>query len=86
MYLHMAAVLTNPSMAINKAASKYRVVADEMPNKIISAMLLMYMVSSARIRSGLLGPINKRHKFKIRDKHTRVVAINIAVLSIEKSP
>ena len=58
----------------------------EIPNKIISAMLLMYMVSSARIRSGLLGPINKRHKFKIKDKQTRVVAINIAVLSIGKSP
>jgi hypothetical protein len=82
----MAAVLTNPSMAINSAASKYRVVADEIPNNIISAMLLMYMVSNARIRSGLLGPMNKRHRFRINDKQTSVVAINSAMLSIEKSP
>jgi hypothetical protein len=82
MYLHMAAVLTNPNMAINKAASKYRVVPEEIPNKMINAMLLMYMVSSANMRSGLLGPINKRHKLRINDKQTSVVAMTIAVLSI----
>jgi hypothetical protein len=78
----MAAVLTNPNMAINKAASKYRVVPEEIPNKMINAMLLMYMVSSAKMRSGLLGPINKRHKLRTNDKQTSVVAIMIAVLSI----
>jgi hypothetical protein len=82
----MAAVLTNPSMAISNAASKYRVVLEAIPNNMINAMLLMYMVSSARIRSGLSGPLNSLHKFRINDKQTRMVAIKIAILSIRKSP
>ena len=86
MYLHMATVLTNPSMAINNAASKYNAVPADIPNKMIKAMLLMYMVSSARIRSGRPGPLNKRHKLSISDMHTRVVEIIMAVLNMQKSP
>ena len=61
-------------------------VAEEIPNNIISAILLMYIVSSASIRSGLPGPLNSRHKLRINDIHTSVVAIIIAVLSIQISP
>ena len=86
MYLHIAAVLTNPSMAISSAASKYKVVFDEMPNKMISAMLFIYIVSRARMRSGLLGPLKSRHKFSINEIQMKMLAIITAVLNIRKSP
>lgn len=86
MYLHIAAVLTKPSMAISNAASKYSAVADEIPNNIIKAILFMYMVSRAKMRSGLLGPLNSRQRFRINEMQTNAVAIKIALLSIRKSP
>ncbi|MNE59190.1 hypothetical protein D3C80_1542690 [compost metagenome] len=55
-YLDSATVLTKPITAISSAASKYRPEPLQMPNSTISAMASTDSVSSARMRSGRLGP------------------------------
>lgn len=85
-YLHTATVLIKPSIAISNAASKYRPVPMLIPYKIINAMTFIYIVSSAKIRSGTDGPIISRHKFSNSDKPIIEKTMSNTVSSIEKSP
>src|SRR5690606_25089661 len=85
-YLASAAVLTKPSMAISRAASKYISVAKYSPSNTIRAMLLMYMVSSARMRSAVDGPISNRTPFSTSAIPTSSDTTGNTTFSIRKSP
>ncbi|ATC90157.1 hypothetical protein PISS_a1203 [Pseudoalteromonas issachenkonii] len=54
--------------------------------KIINAITLMYIVSSAKIRSGTDGPIISRHRFSSNDNPTIEKTISNTVSNIEISP
>src|SRR5690606_3802457 len=60
-YLAMATVPTKPMTAISRAASRYMRVPRVMPSRMMSAMALMYRVSSASTRSGASGPLISRY-------------------------
>src|SRR5690554_4002186 len=85
-YLATATVPTNPITAISSAASKYRFDRNSRPNRMSSAMALIYRVSSASTRSGMSGPLSSRNRHNSMASDTMPRQRMITLWSIRISP